>query len=648
MPDSVTSIGAWAFSYRRYAVFSNDMSNVVEYGDNAFSRCSSMNALVINDQVTELPVAVFANCSGLEGYGCSGITEVTIPVDISYVGEYSTNYDSFYGCNSISTIKYTKGSTGVASDSLWKLGLEVCGNYNEEGTVKPKKYTVEFADGIKNLANYNSPETVCTNLESVKFGKDVETIGSTSYPDRISATFYGKADSFVETYANQKQIKFIAYDVDYLDEVQFSMDAVPTAGVDLAEDIEAETAGIDTDSIGVEYYIGETAADGKALCNTQYSIKVSFAFEHGYRMAEDYTLSFNSNAVNVVKTETGYVFEYTYDKTGHGSVETKNAKASTCTEAGYTGDSCCSLCGAVLASGEKIDPNGHTIVTDTAVAPTCTQSGLTEGKHCSICGEILVAQEDVEPNGHTSVTDAGVDATCTTAGITEGSHCSVCGEILVPQIEIEAKGHTVVVDPAVPVSGVNPGYTEGSHCSVCGEILVPQETINPQFSSGFSYVEEEGEIVITGYNGTETAVIIPNVIDGKEVTRIEDDAFRDRADIESVVIPDSIQKIGSSAFMNCSGITEISLPADVDYMGLGSTEQNVGTASTTYSPGNGSFEGCTGVTKITYTPGKTGILPDLRWNNRSLAKQATNLETVVIKDSEIVHLHRWVYLKLKR
>jgi uncharacterized protein YgiM (DUF1202 family) len=42
----------------------------------------------------------------------------------------------------------------------------------------------------------------------------------------------------------------------------------------------------------------------------------------------------------------------------------------------------------------------HNIVTDVAVAPTCTTAGKTAGSHCSICDEVITAQQTISPTGH--------------------------------------------------------------------------------------------------------------------------------------------------------------------------------------------------------------------------------------------------------
>ena len=159
----------------------------------------------------------------------------------------------------------------------------------------------------------------------------------------------------------------------------------------------------------------------------------------------------------------------------------------------------------------------HTEVVDSAVAPTCTEAGKSEGSHCSVCNEVIVKQTVVESPGHkndvvittptctepghvtytctvcgkvstgnsepalghTEVVDKGTAATCTTAGKTDGKHCSVCNEILVEQTVIEALGHTEAIDPAKAPTCTETGKTEGSHCSVCNEILVAQQPVAP-------------------------------------------------------------------------------------------------------------------------------------------------------------------------
>ena len=164
------------------------------------------------------------------------------------------------------------------------------------------------------------------------------------------------------------------------------------------------------------------------------------------------------------------------DATGHTPVEVAEQPA-TCTEAGHTAGTKCSVCGATISGLEEIPATGHTEVIDARVEPTCTAPGKTEGKHCSVCNKVIVAQEEIPAKGHTEGIDPAVKPTCTEPGKTEGKHCSVCNEIIVAQTEIPAKGHTEVIDPAVEPTCTKTGLTEGKHCSVCNEIIVAQTEI---------------------------------------------------------------------------------------------------------------------------------------------------------------------------
>lgn len=50
--------------------------------------------------------------------------------------------------------------------------------------------------------------------------------------------------------------------------------------------------------------------------------------------------------------------------------------------------------------GRSTEALGHTEEAVEAVAATCTEAGLTAGTKCSVCGEVIVAQEEVPALGH--------------------------------------------------------------------------------------------------------------------------------------------------------------------------------------------------------------------------------------------------------
>ncbi len=71
--------------------------------------------------------------------------------------------------------------------------------------------------------------------------------------------------------------------------------------------------------------------------------------------------------------------------------------------------------------------------------------------------------------------------------------------------------------------------------------------------SDYKYtVNEDGTATITRYTGNAEALEIPNMLDGKTVTVIGEEAFYDCDDLKNVTIPESVTSIGDMVFCHCS------------------------------------------------------------------------------------------------
>ena len=83
--------------------------------------------------------------------------------------------------------------------------------------------------------------------------------------------------------------------------------------------------------------------------------------------------------------------------------------------------------------------------------------------------------------------------------------------------------------------------------------------------NGFKYAHDAGtgEITITAYLGKDVDVLIPKMIDEKNVTIIAYNTFKDCQNIKTVTVPDSVKKIGTSAFSGCINLTDITLPNSI-------------------------------------------------------------------------------------
>ena len=245
---------------------------------------------------------------------------------------------------------------------------------------------------------------------------------------------------------------------------------------------------------------GKTAGKHCSVCNEVLVAPTEIpAKGHSWNEGEITTSPTCENAG--VKTYTCTVCNATkteaIDATGHTPVEVAEQPA-TCTEAGHTAGTKCSVCDAILSGMEEIPATGHTEVIDAAKAPTCTETGLTEGKHCSVCNTVLVAQEEIPAKGHTEVIDPKVEPTCTKTGLSEGKHCSVCNEVFVEQEVIPATGHTPEVRNAVEATLTTDGYTGDTYCTVCNELL-QQGTEIPKTGAHITWVIDDKVVAEEDY-----------------------------------------------------------------------------------------------------------------------------------------------------
>ena len=182
---------------------------------------------------------------------------------------------------------------------------------------------------------------------------------------------------------------------------------------------------------------------------------------------------------------------------GHSWNEGEITTSPTCGNAGVKTFTC-TVCSATKT--EAIDATEHTPVEVAEQPATCTEAGHTAGTKCSVCDAILTGMEEIPATGHTEVIDPAVEATCTTPGKTEGKHCSVCNEVLVAQEEIPAKGHTEEIRDAKEATLTADGYTGDTYCSVCNE-LIKKGTVIPKTGVTITW------IIVDGETRTETSAI---------------------------------------------------------------------------------------------------------------------------------------------
>lgn len=83
---------------------------------------------------------------------------------------------------------------------------------------------------------------------------------------------------------------------------------------------------------------------------------------------------------------------------------------------------------------------------------------------------------------------------------------------------------------------------------------------------------DDGTVSIIEYVGSETAVTVPDSINGAKVVELGSDAFSSNSSLQSVRLNSSLEVIGDYCFYNCTALAEVSVPGRVWSIGLAAFE----------------------------------------------------------------------------
>ena len=187
--------------------------------------------------------------------------------------------------------------------------------------------------------------------------------------------------------------------------------------------------------------------------------------------------------------------------TGKHEEEVRDPKEADCSNEGYTGDTYCKLCGEKLKDGYVIPKNdNHNFEWKVDVEPTFDETGLKH-EECTRCGikrsENTVI-EKMDCAHSTMEHHEKVDATCAATGISEYWHCSDCGKNY-----SDEKGTLVIEDTVLPIDANNhvhtelrnvkpatcttPGNSGDTYCTDCNT-LVKAGIITPANPNAHNYI----------------------------------------------------------------------------------------------------------------------------------------------------------------
>ena len=429
IPNSVTSIGEYAF-YDCISLTSVTIpDSVTIIGDFAFFYCTSLTSVTIPDSVTSIGYKAFCSCESL--------TSVTIPDSVTFIAN-----EAFADCKSLTSVMIPNGVTSIHDDAFSR-----CTSLT----------SVTIPDSVTSIGD--GAFFYCTSLTSVTIPNSVTIIGDSAFSHCKSLTSVAIPDSVTIIGGGAFS------DCDNLTDVYYTGTEIAWNKIKISDD----SAALKNATI---HYFSEWTREKEPTC-TEPGSETSVCPEAGCgktftREIPALGHSWDEGKVTKPATEAeDGVKTFTCTRCGETKTETIHSykavvTAPTCTKKGYTTHTC--ACGDSYVD-TYVDALGHAWDNGKVTKePTETETGIKTFT-CTRCGETRTETMPVIPHVH-SYKDVVTAPTCTAKGYT--THTCACGDSYVDTY-VDALGHAwdngkVTKEPTETETGVKT-FT----CTRCGE-----------------------------------------------------------------------------------------------------------------------------------------------------------------------------------
>ena len=187
IPDSIESIGDYAFSGRGLLTSVTVGSSVKSIGSFAFENCRKLTSITIPESVTSIGDFAF--------YNCNSLTSITIPDGVTSIGD-----SAFYYCLSLTSVTIGNNVTSIGKEAFRRCNAlasitvsENNQNYKSiDGNLYSKdgKMLIQYTKG-KTATSFTIPEGVtsiadfafenCNKLISITIPDSMTSIGNNAF-----------------------------------------------------------------------------------------------------------------------------------------------------------------------------------------------------------------------------------------------------------------------------------------------------------------------------------------------------------------------------------------------------------------------------------------------------------------------------------
>ncbi|MCQ2244237.1 MAG: leucine-rich repeat protein [Bacteroidaceae bacterium] len=210
IPNSVTSIGDYAFSGCSGLTSITIPNSVTSIGRYAFSKCFGLTSVTIPNSVTNIRERAFDQCTSLTSvtipnsvtsigerafYWCSSLTSVTIPNSVTSIGDYA-----FYYCSGLTSVTIPNSVTSIGNSAFTDCSKIKTIYWNTNVSYYFSSYVEEIYYGDDVTIAYplvSSPKI--NRLNKVVLGKNVEYIRANAFKGAPLKEFYitGEKDIYL-------------------------------------------------------------------------------------------------------------------------------------------------------------------------------------------------------------------------------------------------------------------------------------------------------------------------------------------------------------------------------------------------------------------------------------------------------------------